>query len=53
MGDTLTQAFTTAITTIKTDSLSLIGVVVPPALSIAGIGIAIRLAVSLFKRMAG
>lgn len=52
MGTTLTQAFETALTQIKTDAVALLGDVIPPALTIAGIPIAIGIALRVFKKIA-
>ena len=49
----ITTAFTTALTTIQTDAMSLIAVALPPALVIAGTFIAVQLGIRFFKSVAG
>lgn len=51
--ETITQAFSTALTTIQTDAMSMISTALPPALVIAGTFIVVRLGVKFFKSVAG
>lgn len=48
----ITTAFTTALSTIQGDVMSLISVALPPALIIAGTFIAVKLGVRFFKAVA-
>lgn len=52
MSTTLTDAFNTAVTTIKTDVLSMISTALPAGLSIMGIGLAVSIGVRFFKSVA-
>ncbi|MEE0419596.1 MAG: hypothetical protein UDG86_06070 [Lachnospiraceae bacterium] len=53
MGEEITTAFSTALTTIKTDAMSLIATALPPALLITGVFIVVKLGVRFFKSVAG
>lgn len=48
----ITTAFTTALTTIQSDAMSLISAALPPALIIAGTFIAVKLGIRFFKSVA-
>lgn len=52
MGSELTTAFTTAITSIKADVITLVSAAAPPSLAIAGIGIALRIGMNFFRSIA-
>ena len=49
MGEEITTAFSTALTTIKTDAMSLIATALPPALLITGVFIVVKLGVRFFQ----
>lgn len=48
----ITTAVTTALTTMQTDLMGLIGNVLPAALSIVGVSLVVVLGIKLFKRVA-
>ena len=50
--ESINTAFTTAVGTIKTDTISMIETALPAALSIAGIMIAVRLGINFFRSVA-
>ncbi len=52
MSEALTQAFTTAVTTIKGDVLDMIAVALPAGLTIMGIGLAVRIGIGFFRSVA-
>ncbi len=52
MSEALLTNFTTAVTQIKTDVLSMIGTALPAGLSIMGIGLAVSIGVRFFKSVA-
>lgn len=52
MGEALTGAFETALGSVKTDFLSMVGIALPVGLAIAGTFIAIRLGIKFFKSVA-
>lgn len=51
--DTLTTALTGGITSIATDSLSIISAIVPVAMPILGAVVVIRIAIKVFKKVTG
>ena len=50
--ENVTSAFTTAVGTIKTDTLSMIETALPAGLAIAGIMIAVRIGINFFRSIA-
>lgn len=50
--ESITTAFTTAVGTIKDDTISMIQVALPAGLTIAGIMIAVRLGINFFRSIA-
>lgn len=50
--ESINQAFTTAVGTIKTDTISMIETALPAGLAIAGIMIAVRLGIHFFRSIA-
>lgn len=52
MSTTVTEAFTTAVGTIKTDVLSMIGTALPAGLTIMGIGLAVSIGIKFFRTVA-
>lgn len=52
MGETLTTAFSTAFTSIQSDAMAMLGVIVPIAVAIAGTIFVARKAMGWFKGMA-
>lgn len=52
MGETITTALETAVTAIKTDALSVIGIVIPLAFAVAGLQWGVRKAIRWFKSLA-
>lgn len=52
MSEAMKTAVETALTTIKTDTQGMFTTAIPIALSIAGIGIAIRLGMGFFRSLA-
>lgn len=52
MTDALTTAFTTAVTAIKGDVMSLLSVAITPALGIFGVGVALRFGKRFFTSLA-
>lgn len=49
----MTQAFNTAITSIKEDVVGMIVIALPAGLAIMGINLAIRLGINFFRSIAG
>lgn len=52
MGEALTGAFTTAVSTIKTDVTTMISTALPAGLAIMGIGLAVRIGINFFRSIA-
>lgn len=50
--ESINTAFTTAVGTIKTDTISMIETALPAGLAIAGIMIAVRLGINFFRSIA-
>ena len=50
--ESISTAFTTAVGTIKTDTISMIETALPAGLAIAGIMIAVRLGINFFRSIA-
>lgn len=50
--ESITTAFTTAVATIKTDTISMIEAALPAGLTIAGIMIAAKLGINFFRSIA-
>lgn len=52
MGEALTGAFTSAVTTIKADVISMITTALPAGLAIMGIGLAVSIGIGFFRSIA-
>lgn len=52
MAESLTTAFTTAVTGIQTDVMELLGTAIGPALKIFGVGVALAFGKRFFKSLA-
>ena len=52
MAEEMTQAFTTAVGSIKSDVMTMIQTALPAGLAIMGVGLAVRIGVNFFRSIA-